>query len=152
MTGDKPWKIKRQEGALWPRHKVEGVRKGELNSTQVWGFLIISPLVKVSVWELCLNRRETCLLPLLTASIRPNEALIGGVGCCSLEKHRVSKVQRRWQQWAGCQWPKWPFVWTVCSAITSKARWQHIHQISMENVKGHLNAFVCRFSFFPSGD
>ncbi len=30
------------------------------------------------MWELWLNRRETCLPPLLTASIRPNEALIGG--------------------------------------------------------------------------
>lgn len=42
--GDKPCQIKRPKGALWPFYKVEAVRKGELNSTQVWGFLIISLL------------------------------------------------------------------------------------------------------------
>lgn len=51
-----------------------------------------SSMVKVCAWESWLNRRETCSPPLHIASIRPNEALIGGVGCCSLEKHGVSKA------------------------------------------------------------
>lgn len=147
--GDKPRQIKRPKGALWPCYKVEGCEKRGVKQypgfffLEGGGFLIISPpLVDVRVWELWLNKRETCSPPLLTASIGPNEALIGGVGCCSLEKHRVSKAQWRWQQRLGKQWPKRAFLWTVCSAITSKARWQNIHQISMENIwKGPFERF-----------
>lgn len=59
---------------------MEGVRTPELNSTQG---------VKFGCGESCLKTEvRRASRPMLTARTGPNEALTGGVGCCSLEKGR----------------------------------------------------------------
>lgn len=67
---------------------MEGVRTPELNSTQV--FLFFSFLFfgrGGGCGESCLNTEvRRADRPTLAARTGPNEALIGGVGCCSLEK------------------------------------------------------------------
>lgn len=151
--GDKPWYIKRAKGALWPCYRVEGVRKGELNRTQVGGLLHnFSSVGRLCVWELCLNRRETCTLPLLTASFGPNEALIGGVGCCSLEKRRVSRTQWRWQQRL---WGSGPMSFSLNCMLSNHFKstvTEYSPKLNGKHMKGSLNAFVCRFFFFHKGD
>jgi hypothetical protein len=73
----------------------EGRRGAKHPPREVWGFgscRVSLAAVVVKVVGVC----GSCLwgtwdaLPVRTG---PNEALIRGVGCCSVEKHRVSKAQ-----------------------------------------------------------
>lgn len=129
---------------------MEGVRKAELNSTQVWGFLSrLSSAVKVWAWESRLNRRKTCPPPLLTASVGPNEALIRGVGCCSLGKHGVSKPQWKRQQRAGGRRGhrvSVPLNCTFSNHFKSSVT-EYSPDFNEEHMKGPLNTFVG--GFFP---
>lgn len=148
--GDKRQQIKRPQKCTLALLQSGGCEKRGVKQYPGLGLLnnFSNSIVKVWAWELWLNRHETCSPPLLTASIRPNEAIIGGVGCCSLGKHGVSKTQRRWQQRLGTLLPKRVFLWTVCSAIASKARWQNIHQISIANIwKGLWTLLFVGFPF-----
>ena len=109
----------------------------------------ISLVVKVWVWELCLNGREACSLPQLTLSIGPNEALIRGVGCCSAGKHTVSKATMKMTTKTGGAVAE---ISVSLNCMLSKHFKSTVTEYSPnfngEQMKEALKAFVCRFSFF----
>lgn len=105
-------------------------------------------MVKVRVWALSLNRHEACLPPLLTVSIEPNEALIGGVGCCSLEKAQGQQSTMKMTTKTGVALFRLSgSVNCMLSNHFKSMVAENSPSFNSEHLKGPLNTFVCRLFF-----